>query len=83
MRRVTRSGMNPADPDDAAEESLSDVEELRRAERERDGVASLHDSEADSGDEEGVADDFDIDQAEASELGVALDPVDGPEPELD
>ena len=83
MPCVTRSGMTPSGPDDAAEESLSDVEELRRAERERDGVASLHDSEAESGDEEGVEDSFDLDQAEARELGVALDPVDGPEPELD
>ena len=74
--------MDLPEPDDAAE-SLSDVEETRRAELDRDGVASLHDTEAELGDEEGVEDSFDLDQAEAQELGVDLDRVDGPEPELD
>jgi hypothetical protein len=49
----------------------------------RDGVASLHDVEAESGDEEGLRDRFTIDQVEAKALGVALDPIGAPEAELD
>ena len=56
---------------------------MRRAEIERDGVGSLHDSEAESGDEEGVGDGSTSINAEAREIGVALDPVEGPEPGLD
>ena len=48
----------------------------------QDGVAALHDSEAEAGDEEGVRDAFVLDEREARELGVDLDPVDGPEAEL-
>ena len=83
MRRVTRSGMTPSDPDEPRPESISSVEEMRRAHTEQDGVASLHDSEAASGDEEGLEDSFDLDQREARELGVDLDQVEGPEPGLD
>ena len=48
----------------------------------RDGVASLHDVEAKQGDEEGLDDTLDIDEREARELGVALDPVALEEPTL-
>ncbi|HEX3829218.1 MAG TPA: hypothetical protein VHV82_18300 [Sporichthyaceae bacterium] len=48
-----------------------------------DPVAALHDTEAESGDEEGLQDLFDIDEREAAELGADLDPVAPIEPELD
>jgi hypothetical protein len=50
---------------------------------ERDGVAALHDTEAETGDEAEVADLFDLDRTEAEALGVNLDRVDGGESELD
>ena len=50
---------------------------------ESDGVASLHDVESEAGDETEVKDLFTLDRAEASELGIALDPVDDEEPQLD
>lgn len=50
---------------------------------ERDGVASLHDTEAEAGDEVGLRDRFTLDRKEAHELGVDLDPSDGLESELD
>lgn len=48
-----------------------------------DPVEALHDTEAESGDEEGLQDTFDMDEQEARELGVNLDPVARTEPELD
>lgn len=50
---------------------------------EMDGVASLHDVEAEEGDEAGLDDTLDMDEREAQELGVALDPVAPNEPSLD
>jgi hypothetical protein len=51
--------------------------------RERDGVRSLHDTEAEAGDDDEVTDDFDLDQDEARELGVELDRTGGETPRLD
>ena len=48
---------------------------MSRSERDRDPVASLHDTEWASGDEETLEDLFFIDRLEAQELGVALDLV--------
>jgi hypothetical protein len=48
-----------------------------------DPVEALHDTEAESGDEQGLTDLLDLDQQEAAELGVDLDPAAEPEPELD
>ena len=48
-----------------------------------DPVEAMHDTEAESGDEEGLQDTFDMDQREARELGVNLDPVAPTETELD
>ena len=48
-----------------------------------DPVEAMHDTEAESGDEEGLQDTFDMDEREARELGVDLDPVAPTEPELD
>jgi hypothetical protein len=51
--------------------------------RDRDGVDSLRDTEAESGDEDEVNDRYDLDRLEAQELGVALDRTDGETPRLD
>ncbi len=51
--------------------------------RDRDGVDSLHDADSEQGDETEVTDDFDMDLAEAEELGVNLDRIDGETPRLD
>jgi hypothetical protein len=67
------------DPKDI--ESYDDDRE--ETERDRDGVGSLRDIEAESGDEDGTSDDFDLDQVEAHELGVDLDRVGGETPLLD
>ena len=48
-----------------------------------DPLEALHDTEAESGDEDGLHDTFDLDAREAAELGVDLDPVAPEEPELD
>jgi hypothetical protein len=50
---------------------------------EQDGVASLHDTEAEAGDEGELHDLFDVDEREARELGVDLDEADPDEPRLD
>jgi hypothetical protein len=50
---------------------------------ERDGVAALHDTEADAGDEPEVADLFDLDRTEARALGADLDRADRGESQLD
>lgn len=50
--------------------------------RDRDGTRALHDVEAEAGDEDELVDLFVVDRAEARALGVDLDPVEGPEPQL-
>ena len=69
-------------PDDPYE--LADDEGLpgddRLLGRDQDGVGSLRDTEAEAGDEDEIADDFDMDDREARELGVNLDDRDEPEP---
>lgn len=59
-----------------------DEERVERR-RDRDGVSSLRDTEAESGDEDEVTDRFDLDTTEARDLGVALDRTDGEIPRLD
>jgi hypothetical protein len=51
--------------------------------RERDGVAALHDTEAEAGDEDELVDLFDVDRTEARELGADLDRADRDESRLD
>jgi hypothetical protein len=53
------------------------------SDRERDGVAALHDTEAEAGDEEELADAFDLDRKEARALGAELDRADRDESQLD
>jgi len=55
----------------------------RNSGRERDGVESLQDTDAEQGDEQEVDDDFDLDRRAAREAGVDLDPTDDEEPRLD
>jgi hypothetical protein len=63
---------------------LISIEETRdEGRRDRDGVSSLRDTEAESGDEDEVLDRFDLDSVEAQELGVALDRTGGETPRLD
>ena len=54
-----------------------------RPDTDQDPVASLRDVESEAGDDGGVDDLFLLDRTEAEELGIALDPIDGPEPLLD
>ncbi len=70
---------NPGPQDDDISLEASADSESRR---DRDGVASLRDTEEESGDEEEVADDFDMDEREAREVGAELDGA-GDESRLD
>jgi hypothetical protein len=67
------------DPEDTV--SLDELPE--GLDRNRDGVESLRDTEAEQGDESEVDDEFEIDTEEARDLGVDLDRVDGETPRLD
>jgi hypothetical protein len=71
------------DPNDLADEDSAEVSLDAPAGRDRDGVASLHDSEGEAGDEEELDDAYDMDDREAKELDVQLDGRDEPEPGLD
>ena len=64
------------DPNDDADELAVSLS------RDRDGVESLRDTEAEQGDEESLDDLFDLDDREAKELGVSLDGREEPEPGL-
>jgi len=54
-----------------------------RGDRDRDGVDSLRDTQAEQGDESELDDLFDIDKSEARELDADLDDDDGEVPRLD
>jgi hypothetical protein len=72
------------DPLDLADDDESSSEDGRIAGgRDQDGVESLRDVEAETGDESEISDDFDMDDREARELGVDLDDRDEPEPGFD
>jgi hypothetical protein len=73
---MSNESIDPADI-----ESYDDVRD--QAERDRDGVGSLRDTEAEAGDEDETSDAFDLDQTEARELGVDLDRAGGETPRLD
>jgi hypothetical protein len=66
------------DPYALSDEGLPD--DARLASRDQDGVATMRDIEAEAGDETEIADEFDMDDREARELGVNLDARDEPEP---
>jgi hypothetical protein len=61
-------------------EPLTDLFGLRCLEQ--DGVASLHDIEAEEGDEQGLLDEYEIDHRAARQIGVDLDNSED-EPRLD
>jgi hypothetical protein len=67
------------DPEDIV--SYDDVRD--DPDRERDGVRSLRDTEAEQGDEDGVDDAFVLDQEEAREVGGQFDRLGGETPRLD
>jgi hypothetical protein len=73
---MTSESVDPADT-----VSYDDVRD--QFARDRDGVGSLRDTEAEAGDDDEVTDDFDLDQDEARELGVDLDRTGGETPRLD
>jgi hypothetical protein len=54
-----------------------------KTDQERDGVGALHDVEAEAGDEAELTDLFDLDRAEARELGMDLDRADRGESRLE
>ena len=74
---------NAGDPD--YDDALDHVVEAADADadRDQDGASSLHDTDAETGDEEEVDDTYDIDNREAREAGVNLDGMDEQEPRLD
>ncbi len=57
--------------------------ERKRPEDSQDGIAALHDVEAEAGDEAEIADLFDMDHKEARQVGVELDSTGADEPLLD
>lgn len=77
---MVRTGRYDIGPDDSGG---SQQYETDPGDLEQDPVASLHDTDEEAGDESGLTDAFTIDSREAKELGVALDPIGGQEPELD
>jgi hypothetical protein len=69
--------------DDIASDERGQVYESEPGEQGQDPVASLHDTDEEAGDEEGLTDTFSIDLRAAKDLGVELDSPGGQEPELD
>ena len=64
--------------EDSSTDPLDDAESLEaiaaaQGNRDRDGVGSLRDTEAEAGDEEEITDTYTLDEREARDLGVALD----------
>ena len=72
-------------PDYRLDEGVVSLEEFSGsfADRDRDGIGSLHDTSEEEGDETEIADSFDLDEREAREAGVALDGDMRDEPRLD
>jgi hypothetical protein len=68
------------DPESLADNDEAPDVDLAHADQDQDGVGSLRDTEAETGDESEIGDDFDMDDREARELGVDLDERDEPEP---
>ncbi len=66
---------------DPIDEAIS-LDRDSEAWRDRDGISSLRDTEAEQGDEEEIDDAFDLDTREAAEAGAALDGSEGQETRL-
>ena len=69
--------------DDIGSDDCGRLYEPEPGEQEQDPVSSLHDTEEETGDEQGLKDTFSIDSREAKERGVELDSAGGQEPDLD
>jgi hypothetical protein len=86
MERVDDGYPSSDGTTDVANDPSVDLESLDAettdSRRDRDGVASMRDVEAEAGDDEGVDDNYDIDVKEARELGTNLDDQDEQEPRL-
>ena len=86
---VTRAGkvhtktMGRTKSDDIGSDDSGRLYEIEPGEQEQDPVSSLHDTEEETGDEQGLKDTFSIDSREAKERGVELDSAGGQEPDLD
>ena len=65
------------------EDGVDSIEGSRESQRDRDGVGSLRDTEAESGDEEELTDLFDLDERAAREVGGEFGGGTGDEPALD
>lgn len=73
--------MAPIEPDDLpADNGSASTNGRAHPARDRDGIASLRDTEAEAGDEEEIVDDYDMDDREARELGADLDDRNESEP---
>jgi hypothetical protein len=79
-RTVVRTGMQDLAPDDSGGGQLCGVDEDHV---EHDPVASLHDTEAEAGDEVGTRDLYCMDTLGAEQRGVALDLMGAQEALLD
>ena len=69
--------------DDIGSDDSGRLYEIEPGEQEQDPVSSLHDTEEETGDEQGLKDSFSIDSREAKERRVELDSAGGQETELD
>jgi hypothetical protein len=65
------------------EDDVDSIEASLESQRDRDGVGSLRDTEAESGDEEELDDLFNLDERAAREVGGEFDGGTGNEPVLD
>jgi len=75
--------MGHTESDDIGADDNGRLYETEPGEQEQDPVSSLHDTDEEAGDEEGLIDTFSIDTRAAKELGVELDSAGAQEPELD
>jgi len=75
--------MGHTESEDIGADDTGRLYETAPGEQEQDPVSSLHDTDEEAGDEEGLIDTLSIDTRAAKELGVELDSAGGQEPELD
>jgi hypothetical protein len=74
------TGTGPLDGDDVV---WLDDDTAGRSRRDQDPVGSLRDTEGEAGDEDELADTYDLDEQEARDAGVRLDGGTADEPGLD
>jgi hypothetical protein len=81
--KVHTKTMGRTKSDDIGSDDGGRLYEAEPGEQEQDPVLSLHDTEEETGDEQGLKDTFSIDSREAKERGVELESVGGQESDLD